>query len=90
MNENFNLENNPNESETNKKELDFQKKNLLLSFFLLDIFIFILIASVLDWLTFAKKEYLIFGSAFFIFMMIFYIITRVLNINKLKKSSGIN
>lgn len=78
------LRNEPPEYKSNLKELEFQKRNLLMSFFLLDIFIFVLIAALLDWITFINKEYLIFGSAFLVFMMLFNLIFRIISIKKIR------
>lgn len=76
------LRNEPAEYQTGIEDVNSSKKNLLLSFFLLDIFIFILIAALLGWVDFIEKEYLIFGSVFFIVLQIFYIITQVIKLKR--------
>jgi uncharacterized membrane protein YkvI len=86
MNNLDNLRNEPPEYETKKQGVGAAKKNLILSIFVLDIFIFVLVAALFGWIDFIEQEYLIFGSVFFIVIQIFYIITQVIKLKKSRNS----
>lgn len=82
MNNLDNLRDETPEFQVKKQETSNAKKNLIVSFVLLDVFIFILIAGILGWIDFIDREYLIFGGVFFIVIQLFYIITQVIKINR--------
>jgi hypothetical protein len=80
MNEKNEFRNLGQENPAKNDEITDRKKNLIISIFVLDIFIFVLVAALLGWIDFITKEYLIFGSVFFIVIQLFYIVTQVIKI----------